>query len=79
MITPEQIKAARKLLGWSQMTLALESNLAQTTIGSIETGKKSPSTVTLGTIQSAFEKAGVEFPEGKLPRLRSAHPLRGRA
>jgi DNA-binding XRE family transcriptional regulator len=40
MITPEQIKSARQLLGWSQMALTLESGLAQTTIGSIETGKE---------------------------------------
>jgi hypothetical protein len=27
MITVDQVKAARKLLGWSQMTLALEANV----------------------------------------------------
>jgi DNA-binding XRE family transcriptional regulator len=42
MITPAQIKAARKLLGWSQMTLALEAGVAATTIGSLERAKKVP-------------------------------------
>ena len=72
MITPAQIKAARKLLAWPQMTLALESNLAPTTIGSIETGKKNPSEVTLAIIQRTFEKAGVEFLDGEPVRLKSA-------
>jgi hypothetical protein len=27
MITGEQVKAARQLLGWSQMTLALEASI----------------------------------------------------
>jgi transcriptional regulator with XRE-family HTH domain len=42
MITPAQIKAARKLLGWSQMTLALEAGVAATRIGSLERAKKVP-------------------------------------
>lgn len=79
MITPKQVNDARALLGWSQMTLAFESNLAPTTIGSVETGKKNPSDVTLAIIQSAFEKAGIEFLEGKPPRLTSAHPPSERA
>jgi len=74
MITREQIKAARKLLGWSQMTLALESGLATTTIGSIETGRKSASETTFSIIRDTFEKAGVEFLEGELARLKSARP-----
>lgn len=69
MITIAQVKAAREMLGWSQMALALETGLASRTIGSIERGKKTPSELTLATIQRAFEKAGVEFPEGEPPRM----------
>jgi transcriptional regulator with XRE-family HTH domain len=61
MISIGEVKAARKLLGWSQLTLALETGLAPTTIGSIETGKKSPTNTTLALIQSALEGAGVIF------------------
>jgi transcriptional regulator with XRE-family HTH domain len=74
MITREQIKAARKLLGWSQMTLALESGLATTTIGSIEIGRKSGSETTLSIIRDTFEQAGVEFLEDELARLKSTRP-----
>jgi transcriptional regulator with XRE-family HTH domain len=70
MITVAQVKAARKLLGWSQMTLALETGLASTTIGSLERGNKGPSDVTLAAIQRAFENAGVEFPDGGSAQLK---------
>jgi DNA-binding XRE family transcriptional regulator len=70
MITREQVKAARQLLRWSQMALALEADLAQTTIGSIEAGKKNPSKATLSIIQHALEKAGVVFLDDDSVRLR---------
>jgi DNA-binding XRE family transcriptional regulator len=61
MITAEQIKAGRKLLGWSQMKLALEAGLAQTTIVSLESGKKRPSVLSVSMIKLALQTAGVEF------------------
>jgi transcriptional regulator with XRE-family HTH domain len=42
MITGEQVKAARKLLGWSQMLLALEASLDQTTVAKFERGESRP-------------------------------------
>jgi transcriptional regulator with XRE-family HTH domain len=72
MITGEQIKAARKLLGWSQMTLALEANIEQSTVAKFERGESRPSVLTVSTIKRALEAAGVEFPEGEPGvRLRS--------
>ena len=38
MITGEQVKAARALLGWSQMKLADEAGLNASTIVKMETG-----------------------------------------
>jgi DNA-binding XRE family transcriptional regulator len=61
MITAEQIKAGRKLLGWSQMKLGLEAGLAQTTIVSLERGKKRPSVLSVSMIKHALEAAGVIF------------------
>ena len=40
MITGEQVKVARKLLGWSQMKLASEANVDPPIIGKFEVGKK---------------------------------------
>jgi ribosome-binding protein aMBF1 (putative translation factor) len=40
MITGEQVKAARKLLGWSQMTLALEARVEQSTVNSIASSRQ---------------------------------------
>ena len=63
MITGEQIKAARKLLGWSQMTLALEANIEQSIVANFETGKSRPSVLSVSTIKRTLEGAGVEFTE----------------
>jgi transcriptional regulator with XRE-family HTH domain len=63
MINGEQIKAARKLLGWSQMTLALEANIEQSIVANFETGKSRPSVLSVSTIKRTLEGAGVEFTE----------------
>jgi transcriptional regulator with XRE-family HTH domain len=55
MITGEQIKAARKLLGWSQMTLALEANIEQSTVANFETGKTRPSVLSVSTIKRTLK------------------------
>jgi transcriptional regulator with XRE-family HTH domain len=64
MITGEQVKAARKLLGWSQLALALEAGVTQGTIANFETGKKHLSVLSISTVQAALEAAGVEFTNG---------------
>jgi transcriptional regulator with XRE-family HTH domain len=63
MITGEQIKAARKLLGWSQMTLAFEARVDQSTVAKFERGESRPSVTTVSTIKRTLESAGVEFLE----------------
>jgi transcriptional regulator with XRE-family HTH domain len=64
MITGELVKAARKLLGWSQMTLALEAGVDQSTIAKFERGESRPKALSVSTIKHALEGAGVEFAEG---------------
>jgi ribosome-binding protein aMBF1 (putative translation factor) len=71
MITGEQVKAARKQLGWSQMKLAWEANIDPSIIGKFEIGKKPPSVLSLQTIKRALEYAGVDFHEGEPPRLKA--------
>jgi transcriptional regulator with XRE-family HTH domain len=63
MIASAQVKAARKLLRWSQMKLAFEANVAPSTIVNIEGGKKRLSVLSVQTIKHALEKADVEFPK----------------
>jgi transcriptional regulator with XRE-family HTH domain len=70
MITGEQVKAARKLLGWSQLTLALEARVDQSTVTKFEAGKSRPSVLSVSTIKRTLEGAGVEFPEGESVRMR---------
>jgi len=68
MITPEQCRAARGLLDWSQQDLARAAEVGIVTVRQLEAGSIQPRRATLivvrGTlevIRRAFEAAGVEF------------------
>jgi predicted transcriptional regulator len=61
MITPEQSRGARGLLGWSQQELANKAGVGVVTVHQLETGTSQPRRATLDVIRRAFEKAGVEF------------------
>lgn len=63
MITSEQIRAARALLGWSGKDLAVKTGLGFSTLMRLEglEGIPSVQAKTLDAIEKAFEKAGVEF------------------
>jgi DNA-binding XRE family transcriptional regulator len=63
MITAGQIRAARALIGWTQMDLAKASGVSEISIKNIERGATDPRSSTLGALQQAFEKAGVIFLE----------------
>ena len=60
-LSPEQCRAARGLLGWSQTELSEASKTATKTIADFERGAREPYPRTLEDVQSALEKAGVEF------------------
>ena len=64
MITPEQIRAARALLNWSQADLANACEVASQSIKNIERGVTDPRLSTAMAIKSSLEKAGVQFLEG---------------
>jgi transcriptional regulator with XRE-family HTH domain len=70
MITGEQVRAARKLLGWSQVRLAGKSGLGDTTVKKFERGESRPSVLSVTTLQRALEAAGVEFTNGDEPGVR---------
>jgi transcriptional regulator with XRE-family HTH domain len=72
MITGDQVKAARKLLGWSQMTLALDAGTNQQTVVKFERGQSRTQVQTISALQRALEAGGVEF-AGDV-RLRKRRP-----
>ena len=64
MITADQVKAARKLLEWSQVRLAGRSNVPESVISGIENGVLPKPLTRLAAIQETLESAGVEFTSG---------------
>lgn len=69
-ITPEQSRAARGLLDWSQEKLATQSNLSESTIRDFEKGRRTPSVNNLAAIRAALEASGVEFTYGDEPGVK---------
>jgi transcriptional regulator with XRE-family HTH domain len=69
IITPNQIRAARALLDWSQNDLGQRTGLSQAAIANIETAKHRPNDSTQAALTKAFSQAGIEFIDGGV-RLR---------
>jgi transcriptional regulator with XRE-family HTH domain len=63
VLTPEQVKAARQLLGWSQSDLGGQVGRSASSIGAFELGKPKSPQLDLGLLRAALEEAGVEFVE----------------
>ena len=82
MITPEQCRAARGLLDWSQAHLAETAQVGIVTIRQLEAGVHAPRRATLEVIRRALKSAGVEFIDenggGAGVRLREPRSPRGR-
>jgi transcriptional regulator with XRE-family HTH domain len=64
MITPDQIRGARGMLGLSQAVLAGKAGISTTALNNIERGAADPKVSTLSAIQSALEQAGATFADG---------------
>ena len=60
-ITPEQCRAARALLDWSQPDLVKASGVGRSTITRFERGSHMPHASNLAAIRVALEAAGVIF------------------
>jgi transcriptional regulator with XRE-family HTH domain len=69
-LTPEQCRAARALLNWSQDELAAVSQVAKATIALFELGKRQPYGRTLDALCAALGAAGVEFTNGDEPGVK---------
>ncbi|NIA70043.1 helix-turn-helix transcriptional regulator [Pelagibius litoralis] len=65
-LTPEQCRAARALLNWSQPDLAKASGIGRATIANLERGAHTPHPSNQAALRDALEEAGIEFlPETK--------------
>jgi transcriptional regulator with XRE-family HTH domain len=78
MMRPDQCRAARSLLGWSQEDLEEHSGVAKRTIADFEREARVPHQTTLDALASTFDLHGVELiPEnggGAGVRHRRARP-----
>jgi predicted transcriptional regulator len=81
MLTPEQCRAARALLDWSQGDLADQAGVGIVTVRQLEAGAHDPRRATLNVIRRALESAGVEFIDenggGPGVRLRKRRQTKG--
>lgn len=69
-INPDQIRAARALLKWSQNDLSERSGVSVPAIANIEVEKQQPNKATREKIARAFEEAGIEIIDGGIRRRR---------
>ncbi len=60
-ITPEQCRAARALLNWSQPDLAEAVGITRETVTNFERAATKPHRSNLEAIRAALEAGGVEF------------------
>lgn len=70
MITPEQCRAARGLLKWTQPALAEAARVSRDTVRHFENETQQPQDSTLTVLKQAFEARGVEFTNGDAPGVR---------
>jgi len=84
-VTPDQLKAARALLGWSFDRLAAQSGTSAQLVSTFEkAGRIVPMNIpgrpvptdAVAAIRTTLEAAGVEFTDGDAPgvKLRKADP-----
>ncbi|OCX69330.1 XRE family transcriptional regulator [Acidithiobacillus thiooxidans] len=64
ILSPEQVKAARALLAWSQQELAAEARVATSTVADFERGVRTPMINNAQAIRESLEARGLEFIAG---------------
>jgi transcriptional regulator with XRE-family HTH domain len=71
-ITPEQVKAARELLGWTLVRLAARADASELAVRRYENGRGIGGRIDLTSIREMLESAGVIFVEenGEGPGVR---------
>ena len=61
MLTPEQSRAARGWLDWSQQDLADRAHVSLSTVRDFEKGRRSPIANNLDAIQRAINAGGIQM------------------
>jgi transcriptional regulator with XRE-family HTH domain len=64
-MSPEQCRAARGWLGWTQQELARRAGVGLSTVRDFENGDRTPIPNNLAAIRRAIEDAGIEMMFGK--------------
>lgn len=60
-MSPEQCRAARAWLNWSQQELAAKAQVSSSTLRDFEAGRRVPIANNLFAIRRALEEAGMQF------------------
>jgi len=61
VMTPNQCRAARVWLGWSQSELARRANISLSTVRDFETGRRTPIANNLAGMRRAIETGGIRM------------------
>lgn len=79
MLTPEQCRAARALLGWTQQELATRAGVACGTVRGFENSQHTPIRSNLRVLRAALEESGVVFLDADElgPGVRLRRPVNG--
>jgi transcriptional regulator with XRE-family HTH domain len=65
---PEQCRAARAWLNWSQRALATRARVSASTVRNFEAGARVPHPNNLRAIVAAFAQAGIRFKDGVIEK-----------
>jgi DNA-binding transcriptional regulator YiaG len=78
ILSPEQSRAARGLLNWSQDDLAASAAVGNSTVRDFEAGRRNPRRASLEAMRTALEMAGIAFiaENGGGPGVRLAKPTK---
>jgi DNA-binding transcriptional regulator YiaG len=68
-MSPEQSRAARAWLDWSQDALAAKASVSLSTVRDFEKGRRVPIANNLTAMRVALETAGIEFVDGASPGI----------
>ena len=60
-MSPEQVRAARTWLAWTQAELAEKAKIGLSTVKDLESGKRTPIANNLEAIQRVLEAGGITF------------------
>ncbi|MBN8911104.1 MAG: helix-turn-helix domain-containing protein [Rhizobiales bacterium] len=60
-MSPEQVRAARNWLAWTQADLAEKAKVGLSTVKDYESGKRTPIANNLDALQKALESGGITF------------------